>query len=336
MRWCLPFAVLLGLSFSDAGSQARGQGGAQRPAAGRQGSGLDELSDAGFFATTGVVRFQLVSGRLQLDAPRHRKGSQSRDQDGVFESITVTALRGIPSLHYVCQTQDQHITLSVQRAVHVRIESFLPKTGERAILDQPAGGEIRWAVQRGELKDDASGTTLLHIRSQDAAGFDLHCGELVRRLLRRRSLCAICKSTNREIINRLSTQSVAPIQSTAVQRCVEGLSSRKLSVRRASEKQLLRWGTPIIPIVNSMNRDDLDAEQSGRLRLILKRLERIEDDTAASLATMLATDQSYWQCISTKLSTEQVAQANGYLNQIGLRPLEIPSDPVTRIADRSR
>ncbi|NNE00493.1 MAG: hypothetical protein HKN47_24520, partial [Pirellulaceae bacterium] len=101
-------------------SLAQGQGGAERPAGRRSSSGYDEHRDAGYFAVAGVVRFQLIQGRLALDSPRHRKGSQSRDQEGVYESITVTASRGIPSMHYVYQTPQQHLTLSVENARHIR------------------------------------------------------------------------------------------------------------------------------------------------------------------------------------------------------------------------
>ena len=117
MRWSLLIAVI-GLSSTDVASFAQGRPDGQRPSATRS-----TPEDAGFFTSKGVVRFQLIQGRLCLDSPRHRKGSQNRDDGRVYESITVTAERGIPSMHYVYQTPKHHLTLSVQKANAMRLEN---------------------------------------------------------------------------------------------------------------------------------------------------------------------------------------------------------------------
>ena len=77
MRWSLLLAVF-GLSITDVASFAQRPPDDQRLALTQS-----SYQDAGFFASTGVVRFQLIQGRLCLDAPRHRKGSQNRDEKGV-------------------------------------------------------------------------------------------------------------------------------------------------------------------------------------------------------------------------------------------------------------
>ncbi len=326
MRWCIPVAVLLGLSVQDAVSFAQGQGGAERLAAQRPTSGLDEHPDAGYFAATGVVRFQMIQGRLQLDSPRHRKGSQTRDEHGVFENITVTAQRGIPSLHYVYQTKNHHLTLSVKNATHVQIDSWFPKTGERARLDQPASGPIRWQVENGEHRSEFTAPTLLHVRLQDAVDFDRHVARLVRLVLRGRSLRAICNQTRvavQKMLNEADLDLSDSVTVLDVHECVDRLQSGKRAVRRDAELQLLRWGTPIVPIVNAISAADLDAEQSSRLNIVLKRLKRNQDDTAASLATMLMNDQSFWQCIGPKLNQQETTQANRYLGRIGLAALRL-------------
>ncbi len=188
MRWSLLVAVF-GLSITDAASFAQRPPDGQRLDATRSAS-----QDAGFFASTGVVRFQLIQGRLCLDAPRHRKGSQNRDENGVYESITVTAERGIPSMHYVYQTPEHHLTLSVQHAESVRIESWFPNSAERSVLEQPELGKITWSLQRGDFEQQYDGSTLLHVRHTDAVGFDLHHGMLVERLLRGTSLRSVERS----------------------------------------------------------------------------------------------------------------------------------------------
>lgn len=325
MRWYLIAAVVFGLSITDEASQAQGPPDAERLSPSRS-----TPQDAGFFATTGVVRFQMVHGRLCLDPPRHRKGSQSRDQDGVYESITVTAERGIPSLHYIFQTPSQHLTLSVQQAGDVRIESYYPKTAERSILVQPNAGPIHWTVRRGDLNDSHVGTTLLHLRQRDSVSFDSHHGPLMWRLLRGQSVGAISDATEASLLSQATSSSTPGAE--AIRETIDQLRSPRRSRRVAAERQLLKWGTPIIPIVRQLRRGSMDAEQSDRLQKIMRRLRIQVNDTAASLAMLLINDQEYWSLIAPRLSSDQLQLANHHLDRSGLATIPGFDQPIARIA----
>jgi hypothetical protein len=327
MRWSLLIAVF-GLSITDVASQERRPPDGQRLALTRSAS-----EHAGFFASTGVVRFQLIQGRLCLDAPRHRKGCQNRDQDGLYESITVTAERGIPSMHYVCKTPDHHLTLSVQKADAVRIESWFPKTAERAVIEQPALGTITWTHTRADLKDQYDGATMLHVRQADAASFDLHYGLLFQRLLRGQSLAALTAATQVAMLQPQATASVP--DKASIQDCVDSLRSKRRSRRIAAERELLSWGTPIIPVIQGLASEDLDVEQVSRLSHILGRLRPRVDDTPSTLAKLLVNDHAYWTSISTGLTSDQLGIANHHLDRFGAARLEQHSDPEQRIARAS-
>ncbi len=324
MRWSLLLAVF-GLSITDVASFAQRPPDDQRLDLTRS-----SYRDAGYFAASGVVRFQLIQGRLCLDPPRHRKGSQNRDGDGVYESITVTAERGIPSLHYVCQTPDQHLTLSVQQADAVRIESWFPKTSERSVLNQPEIGSITWTHSHGDLNQQHEAASLLHIRHADPTNFDLHCGVLIQRLLRGQSLLSLSDATQTLMLNQIAG---SPLPDAArIHECVEQLRSRRRSQRMAAEKQLLAWGTPIIPAIHQLSADDLDAEQAQRVRCILNRLRPRVDDTPSTLAKLLVNDQSYWSEIAPSLSGNQLRLANDHLKRFGVAPIEMSVAPEQRIA----
>ena len=324
MRWSLLLAVF-GLSITDVASLAQ-----RPPDDQRLSSTRSTPQDAGFFASTGVVRFQLIQGRLCLDAPRHRKGSQNRDEDGVYESITVTAERGIPSMHYVCQTPDHHLTLSVQKADSLRIESWFPNLSERSVLEQPALGTITWSHTRGDLSEQHEGVTLLHLRRADPANFDLHFGMLAQRLLRGDSLQALSDATQCEMFNRIATKSIP--DAASIQECVDRLRSKRRETRIRAERQLLAWGTPIIPVIHHLSPDDLDGEQAERLRHVLRRLKPRVDDSPATLATLLVNDQTYWSAIAPDLSSDQLRLANQHLERFGATPITSSAEPEQRIA----
>ncbi len=324
MRWRLLLAVF-GLSITDVASLAQRPPDGQRLASTRSTS-----QDAGFFASKGVVRFQLIQGRLCLDAPRHRKGSQNRDEHGIYESITVTAERGIPSLHYVCQTPDHHLTLSVQKADSLRIESWFPNLSERSVLEQPAVGKITWSHSRGDLNEQHEGATLLHLRHADPTNFDLHFGLLVQRLLRGDSLQDLSDATQNEMFSRITAGSIP--DAAGIQDCVDRLGSKRRKTRIKAERQLLAWGTPVIPMVHRLSSHDLDGEQAERLRQILRRLRPRVDDTPATLATLLLNDQTYWSTIARQLNSDQLRLANQHLKRFGATPITLSAEPEERIA----
>lgn len=324
MRWRNLLAVF-GLSVTCVASFAERPPGDQRLATTRSAS-----RGNGFFATTGMVRFQMIQGRLCLDVSMHRKGSQQRDEDGQFENITVTADRGIPSLHYIYKSNQQHVTASVHQARSFRVESWLIDSGERSILVQPAEGPIVFSVRRGDVHDQFTGTTLVHVRYADKASFDRHYGELVLQILRGRSLQDISDRAQEIVFDQINVNTAPTLQDVTDH--VAKLRSKQRAVRVSAERQLLTWGTPIIPALQSIDQQDLDAQQKAKLQSIVKQLRPRAVDTPASLAKLFSNDRSYWAAIAPRLDSGQVQLASEHLRRIGFEPNGLENEPVERIA----
>ncbi|MEE2935141.1 MAG: hypothetical protein VYA84_03995 [Planctomycetota bacterium] len=324
MRWSLVIAFV-GLFVTNASSFAQGRPAGQRPTETRS-----TPQDAGYFTSSGVVRFLLIQGRLCLDSPRHRKGSQKRDEGGIYESITVTAERGIPSMHYVYQTPKQHLTLSVQKANSMRLESWSPESGERSVLKQPAIGSLTWTHRRGDLLDTHQGATLLHLRCSDPDSFDRHFGMMFCRLLRGQTMKKLCAEATQAVLHERVGEATPQVEQIAA--CVRQLGSAKRSKRIIAENQLLAWGAPIVPLIQNLSAKDLDQEQSQRVQTVLKRLRPRVNDTPASLARLLINDQHFWTLIANQLSEGQLRLANQHLKRVGLESIEARIAPKERIA----
>jgi hypothetical protein len=327
MRWSVLLAVI-GLSITDVESFAQRQPADQRLSLTRAGS--DEPT---FFATSGMVRFQFIQGRLCLNCPQHRKGTQCRDEPGISESITVTSERGVPSLHYVLQTTEQQLTLNVQHAGNVRLESRLLKSEQRAIVEQPAFGIIRWSLSDKDHTVNRDGATLLHLREHDPDVFDLHFGPLIACLLRGKSLTMLMDETSLAMVEqarRGGTPSVAEIKDM-----VESLSAPTVVQRSYAHRKLLKWGTPVIPVLQTLSDQDLNAEQRARIRDIRNRLRTFVDDTPASLAKLLVNDRSYWEVTVHRFNEGQVMLVNRHLEQLGVASLGVVSTAGNRVAARA-
>lgn len=327
MRWSVLLAVI-GLSITDVESFAQGQPADERLSSTRAG-----YDDPTFFTATDMVRFQFIQGRLCLNCPQHRKGTQSRDEPGISESITVTSERGVPSLHYVFQTATQQLTLNVQHAGYVRLESRLLKSGQRVIVEQPAFGMIQWSFSSSDHIEKCEGATLLHLRELDPEVFDLHFGKLIACLLRGKSLVMLMDETSLAMVeqaHRGGTPSVAEIKEM-----VESLSAPTVAQRSYAHRQLLKWGTPVIPVLQTLWNDDLNAEQRARIFDIRNRLRTFVDDTPASLAKLLVNDRSYWEVTAHRFNEGQVMLANRHLEQFGVAPISVVSTVGHRVAART-
>jgi len=319
--------AVIGLSITDVESFAQRQPGGERLSPTRSGS-----FEACFLSTTEMVRFQFIQGRLCLNCPQHRKGTQSRDEPGLHESIAVTSEQGIPSLHYVFQTMEQQLTLNVQHAGKVRVELKFPKTGERSILEQPACGIVRWSRTGANWNGQLEGATLLHVRQQDPDGFDRHFGSLISCLLQGRSLSTITRDTHVAMLaqaRRGGTPTVAQIESM-----IDLLSAPTVAQRSHAHRQLLNWGTPVLPVLQVLISDELDPEQRTRLGDIRFRLWSCLDDTPASLAKLLVNDRSYWEAIVHQLNEEQVRLADRHLVNFGVSPIAPAVSVEHRVAAR--
>ena len=338
MKWRLLIA-LIGLSISDVVSTAQSND-AEKTSPAADVLGTDPEVYAGYLGSSGVVRFQLIQGRITLDAPRHRKGAQQSRAGGVYESVSVTAQRGIPSVHYISQTSKQHLVLNVQDATEMRIESWIPQQNSRCVLNQPSSGPITIQLQNDSFEDDnidmqCDGWTLLHVRLNHPRVFDQHFGHLIARMLNGQTLRQLCDATWQAAIDEL--QQPARITEKQVQSWVDQLGSDRRRDRINAQRQLLDSGTLVTPTLRqrlaaSNHRDPLDQEQQARVRRILSSLRSNSPDRPRSLAKLLVNDPEYWSLVSPNLSNDQ--QHLVHIRQSEFRGIQAASGPITHIAQQ--
>ncbi len=333
MRYCYLIALTIGLAmptvstFSDEPTAdqrlaADSQTG-QRPQA--TGPSKAFTCPPGPFGESGMIRFRLLSGRLQLDPMQYRKGSREHHCDRYQESMTVSAMQGIPCLVYTFRDHYQKIRVVGEHGQQLIIESTLLATGETAQLTQNSKGRLQWQTRRRpgtptDLDTTIQGDTLLHIAAQDRSGFEIHLAPITTRMLRGRSLIDIIDQTHQHLRDQTATLAVVP--GTRLDRLIDGLASKKCSVRRDSFGQLAGMGTLAIAKLRSVvERDQLDPQQKVLVQQLIRRQPRLDDDTPESLAMLLAGDRLHWQNLSNQLSQSEWLAANDHVQRCGLQPL---------------
>ena len=313
MRWSIVLAVI-GLSITDVASFAQSKPDGEIPSKARPESRVPSL-----FSEAEMVRFHLIQGRICLNSRQHRKGTRSRDEPGLCESITVTSEQGIPSLHYVFQSAGHRVTLHIQHAVHVRIESHREATGEHSEMEQPAFGQVKWSRSGPGRSLQVEGATLLHLWQQDPHGFDHDFGLLISSLFPDSSFETLAHDTNSALLAEAYRRGKPTL--AEIEAAVESLSAPRVAQRLVAHRQLLQWGTPVLPVLHTLPKDRLSVEQRARLRDVRLRLRTCQNDTPASLAKLLVNDKEYWQLIALQLNDQQVEAVDRHLVHIGLEPL---------------
>ncbi|WP_372895750.1 hypothetical protein [Stieleria sp.] len=279
----------------------------------------------GVFSESGLARFRLRSGRLEVDPMRYRKGSQQHQTDRFRESITVSSSSGVPSVYYSYADDYQRVQLVAEHGKSLRMESTLVATGEQAVLEQQEPGVIQWHVRRdpaaeSDLDRHVSGPTLLHIVGQDEAGFQIHFDILISRMLLGRSVIELTRRTEAFLQDNATTLTV--VSSDDVDRFIDQLGSAKHSQRRGAAVELAGLGTSAIPyLTTALTRTDLDVEQRARIHMLISRCPRTDEDTPSSLACLLSTDRDHWQIMAKKMNQTQWIAANAHIRRCGLDAL---------------
>ena len=210
-------------------------------------------AECGIFEESGgYARFRLQSGRLVLDPIQYRKGTHKRHVDGRSETIVISSVRGVPSLHYTSEDAYQRLQMVAEHGKSLRIESTLRSTGEVGVYVQSTGQPIQWSTIRAseapvDLNQSVSGKTLLHIVGQDEAGFQVHLESLMSRMLRGRSVLEMSLQTHRYLCENVTTLPSVTLQQ--MENLVDDLQHP--AIAQAAAKHLadsLNWGVSRIPI----------------------------------------------------------------------------------------
>ena len=81
---------------------------------------------------------------------------------------------------------------------------------------------------------------------------------------------------------------------------VNGLASQKFADRVNAERELRAAGQVILPFLQNLDRDRLDAEQLSRIRALVDSLSDSYEDSIDRIAIWLAGDQQIWLSLLTR------------------------------------
>lgn len=327
MKWRCILAVLIGLSITDVATFAQ-----KPPEAERLPPSPSSLDRGVYFGESGMARFQLIAGRLRLHPSIHRKGRDSRDTGVVHESISVKAKSGVPSLQYAFHSETLQVSLSAERSESIRLEIVDVPNQERHVLEQFVDTDVRWHRTIGTETGTRVAKSLLHLRRHAPEDFDETFGFIITPLLRGYSLDRFTRESEASLLAYIGQTERQSVSRSEIIAAVDQLSHPSRSARAHAMRQLLQLGTPIVSVLSSIQPNELDAEQTMRIREVIRKLSRQETETAASWAASLLYDRAYLAELATSLPLDQQSLVSFHLDRNGFEPLTLADDSAVQVA----
>lgn len=293
---------------------------------------------SGLIQQTGIVHFQMILGRLELDPPRHRKGTKSLRQTEPFElqeRITVSSERGIPSLHYSWETDHHRVIVNVSDALNLHLHSQRPDLRTQIALVQPASGPIVVKLQSdtGELLESIAVPSLYHLQASHPEIFSQHLERLLPYLLPGPSIRQLRFEAETRLLTVTPNRPIPTYSS--VQACIEQLSDSRRATRAAAEAELCAFGLPVLRHIDRFPAELLETEQRARLQRVRQHLQPRSSDTPARLASWLSSDHRYWNLATANFSHEEWLVADRFVHKTCGKHLDSvqPLPSGVRIAD---
>ncbi|WP_157609888.1 hypothetical protein [Roseimaritima ulvae] len=284
-----------------------------------------------------MAHFRLVLGRLELDPPRHRKGTKAARQELPFplsETLTVSSRRGVPSLHYTFQTDQQHVIVDVVDAQRVQILSHRVDRQQRVTLTQPVSGPLEIQLDHPSDKQSFQSPSLIHLRASHPVLFETHLHHLMPYLLDGPTLETITAAAEQRLLRVACERPIPSLDD--VRDALDRIRSPQSKVRRAAEAELLAMGLPVLRHLDRLDNEFLDAEQRSRIRRVRWTLRPQQSDSPSRLASWLSTDRDYWNLAAVHWSPAQRVLADQYVQRvcgIGLDAEVLDIDEGIRIAE---
>ncbi|MBX7168823.1 MAG: hypothetical protein K1X74_20980 [Pirellulales bacterium] len=291
-------------------------------------------------AQISYLRFYVASGRLAATSPEYARSENSSARSGdCHETLAINVEDGLPTLRYLLDAPDLMVDLEVTHGELFRLRQRrgAASSPDEVFFEQGPTGPITVIV--------GSGATARTIRASNFWTLLLAHRELcVERILPLVELFRpgwLLAEQTLQLEDALFRYVGLPQHDTRRQwlELVTQLASEKFATRQAADRRLRQYGTAIVPFLEQLPADQLDAEQRSRIR-------RIEFDLAASgqedlpenIVPWLAADRTAWIALLDRDEQALLEQAKAQLESLSGAPVEFDpaAPPQQRAAQLAR
>jgi len=286
------------------------------------------------------VNYGILSGRI-VAASSHTDASMTHNRvdpiTGKRERVSIDLTTGLPNVRYEMSSPTEELTIEVVDADQLTVRhTAKDKSLHTVDFEQPRHGELVVTISDGSNHTVLRAASLWHLALAEPEACRTDVFPLLEVLRPSWHLTSAVGSME-ESLGRWAVAH-RPADRRVWQAWVESLGSAKFSERQAAERTLLQAGPAVLPFLESVDRDRMDAEQRSRLRDLVGRLDDAREDTIDRAVTWLAADPEVWLSLLSRSDEGRRRLATRQLEQLLGSPVEfdVAADPPTRAAQLAR
>ena len=261
------------------------------------------------------VQFQIIDGRIRAESPYFgRFRSTSRSVTG--QRLTITVVGGVGVVRYDWKEDKQEVVAQATETGEVRITQSPKdeKAGVYRSFTQPTRGRISLAFGPENDRTRLEADSVWHMLLEHPHESREHLYPLLD-VLRGGWRWDFRFEKVKNALFRLAEAKSMPDR-VEWTKLVEQLASDKFIQRQRAERLLRGYGRAVLPYLQNLDRQKLDAEQKFRIKRIVLASHGGNDDTPGRVATWLVGDARVWVSLMASEGKERRRLAAAHLSQM--------------------
>lgn len=284
------------------------------------------------------VQYGILSGRIvAMSAQSGASMSYHLVHPGRTERVSIDVTSGLPNVRYEMSSTREELLIELADSDELTVRRVAKDTSRRGLeFHQPHEGDVVLSIDQGSQSRRIAAASLWHLALAEPDLCRKELFPLVELLRPSWHLSPVASATEEALVRWAAAARIADRRQW--QAWTDALASPKFAEREAAERLLLDAGPAVLPFLERLDRQRLDAEQRSRLRNLIAVLDDAAEDTVDRVVTWLAADRQPWLSLlgrserSTRdLAARQLAQLVG-----GPIDFDPAADEQTRAAQLAR
>ncbi|REK12282.1 MAG: hypothetical protein DWQ37_12545 [Planctomycetota bacterium] len=241
------------------------------------------------------LQYRMVAGRVAADSnyPPGMNISFGPSANGRRrEHLRLLILKTRASIHYDLSGEGDKLSIALDESGEFAVRRVSAEPAYEMEFVQQPGGALLFTIVEGERQRSLRSRSFWHLYLAEPKTVERHLVPYLELLRPGWQLAATGRAIEDAMVQR--AQHPEPLDTEHWQQLVDQLGSAKFSERETAEHDLLELGQVILPFLEGLRSDQLDAEQSDRVAALVDRLSAQYEDTTDRVATWLAADRDAW------------------------------------------
>ncbi len=269
------------------------------------------------------MQYKMVAGRIAVSSsypgtnmtfgPAHVDGRRR-------ERLEIHINQAQIDLQYELASPDEQLSIALVegKRLSIRRERSQPKF--TLVFEQAPDQPLLFTLSEGDRRQTIRADSFWHLYLQEPDLVSKRLVPVLEILHPSWQLATLGAALEESLFDH--ARNPQPLDTERWNQLVADLASPKFSDRATAERELRAAGQVILPFLQNLDRDRLDAEQASRIRAIVDSLAVSYEDSIERIATWLAGDDQIWLALLSRPDLPRRRLATKQLSMLVGSPIE--------------